>query len=254
MRIALVRHATLLIEFAELRVLVDPMLDDAGTQPPIPEAADQRPNPLVALPRPAEAIVVGIDAAVVTHLHPDHIDATALRVLPRDVPVWCQAGQDAALTAQGLRAATALTGPVDVGRATLTPTGGRHGPPELAREMGPVMGLVLTAPDEPTLYVAGDTIYCEEVEAAIDAHAPDVIVVNAGAAQLTGSPPITMDVDDVLALAQRAPEAVLLAVHMEAINHCVLSRDDLRRAAAATGIADRVLAPGDGEMLELTAG
>lgn len=253
MRIALIRHATLLIEYAGSRLLVDPMFDAAGTQPPIPEAADQRPNPLVDLPRPAESLVGGIDAVVVTHLHPDHIDGTAVRLLPRDVPVWCLEGQDAPLRAQGL-AATPLTAPIQLGEVTVTATGGRHGPPELAREMGPVMGLALSAPGEPALYVTGDTVMCEEVEQAIEAHAPDVIVVNAGAAQFTGSPPITMDADQVVAVAGRAPEAVVIAVHMEAINHCVLSRADLLSAAAAGGVGDRVLAPADGEMLELTPG
>lgn len=253
MRIALVRHATLLLEFAGSRVLVDPMLDDAGSQPPIPDAADQSPNPLVDLPRPAEAIVSGLDAVIVSHLHPDHIDATAARVLPRDVPVWSQEGHAAALTSQGL-AANPLSGPATLGGATLTPTGGQHGPPELAREMGPVMGVVLSAADEPTLYVAGDTVWCDEVEQAIDTHAPDVIIVNAGAAQFTGSPPITMDADQVLTVARHAPEAVVIAVHMEAVNHCVLTRADLRAAADAAGLGDRVIAPGDGEMLELTAG
>ncbi len=253
MRIALVRHATLLIEFAGSRLLVDPMLDDAGSQPPIPDAADQSPNPLVDLPRPAESIVSGLDAVIVSHLHPDHIDATAMRVLPRDVPVWAQEAQAPALTAQGL-SASPLNGPATLGGATLTPAGGQHGPPELAREMGPVMGIVLDAPDEPTLYIAGDTVWCDEVEQTIDAHAPDVIVVNAGAAQFTGSPPITMDADQVLTLARHAPEAVVIAVHMEAVNHCVLTRAELRAAADAAGLGDRVIAPGDGEMLELTTG
>jgi L-ascorbate metabolism protein UlaG (beta-lactamase superfamily) len=41
MRIRLIRHATLLLEYAGHTLLVDPMLDDAGTRPPIQNS----PNP-----------------------------------------------------------------------------------------------------------------------------------------------------------------------------------------------------------------
>ena len=78
-------------------------------------------------------------------------------------------------------------------------TGGRHGHGELAERMGQVSGFVLRAAGEPSVYVAGDTVWCEEVEAALDEHRPDVVVVNAGAATFTGEPPITMDADDVRA-------------------------------------------------------
>ncbi len=50
--------------------------------------------------------------------------------------------------------------------------------------MGAVSGFVLAAAGEPTLYIAGDTIWCEEVRTALEQHQPDVVVVNAGAAQL----------------------------------------------------------------------
>jgi L-ascorbate metabolism protein UlaG (beta-lactamase superfamily) len=251
MRIALVRHATLVVEMAGVRLLIDPMLDPAGAQPPIPDTPNPRPNPLVDLPRPAESLVAGLDAVVVTHLHPDHIDATAGRLLPRDVPVLCQPAQEAQIRSAGLQARP-LDGPTGVGEVTVTATDGRHGPEELARELGPVMGVVLTAPEEPTLYVAGDTVMCPPVVEAIEAHRPDLIVVNAGAAQFTGSAPITMDADDVIAVAEAAPDAAVLAVHMEAINHCPLTRADLMRTAADAGLAERVLAPPDGQMLEIT--
>jgi L-ascorbate metabolism protein UlaG (beta-lactamase superfamily) len=75
-RLTLVRHATLLIELAD-RLLVDPMLDLAGARPPVEDTPNPRPNPIVDLPAPAERVVEGVDAAVVTHLHADHLDARA---------------------------------------------------------------------------------------------------------------------------------------------------------------------------------
>ena len=67
MRLRLLRHATLLVQFGEIRLLVDPMLDPAGTRPAVPETPNPRPNPLVALPvQPLDA-VAGVSATLVTH-------------------------------------------------------------------------------------------------------------------------------------------------------------------------------------------
>jgi L-ascorbate metabolism protein UlaG (beta-lactamase superfamily) len=250
-RIRLLRHATLLVEIAGRRILVDPMLGPAGAQPPIPETPSPRPNPLVGLPVPPEQAVGGISAAIVSHLHGDHIDPVAVQLMPRDVPVLCQPSAAAPLTARGL-AAHAVEDRLVAGGIAVARTGGRHGTGAIGREMGEVSGFVLAAEGEPTLYVAGDTVWCEEVAAALSAHRPDVVVVNAGAARFLTGDPITMDVDDVASVCEAAPDALVVAVHMEAMNHCLLTRDGLRAGLAARGLDGRVLIPADGDTLELT--
>src|SRR3954470_16739155 len=65
----LIRHATLRVEFAGLTLLVDPQLDPAGPREAVPGTPNPRRSPLVGLPEPAEAIVEGLDALLVTHLH-----------------------------------------------------------------------------------------------------------------------------------------------------------------------------------------
>ena len=67
MQIQLVRHATLLLEYAGMRLLVDPMLSDAGAMPAIENSPQPRRNPLVPLPCPATDVVSGIQAVLVTH-------------------------------------------------------------------------------------------------------------------------------------------------------------------------------------------
>ena len=44
-------------------------------------------------------------------------------------------------------------------------TGGQHGTGEIALELAPVSGFVIGCP-----YIAGDTIWCREVEEAIASH------------------------------------------------------------------------------------
>jgi L-ascorbate metabolism protein UlaG (beta-lactamase superfamily) len=117
--------------------------------------------------------------------------------------------------------------------------------------MGPVSGYVLTRAGSPTVYIAGDTVWCPDVADAIRTHQPDVIVLNAGAAQFLEGGPITMDVDDVIAVCQAAPRATIVAVHMEAINHCVLTRDGLREGLRRSPVKSTVLIPLDGEELRI---
>lgn len=250
MRLRLLRHATLLVEYAGVRLLVDPMLGYAHSQPPVPDTADPRPNPLVELPVPADRAVAGIAATVVTHLHGDHIDAAAVALLPRDRPVLCQPRDAAAFASRGLPVVP-LEGERTLDGVRVTRTGGRHGTGAIGQEMGEVSGFVLAADGEPSLYVAGDTVWCDEVAGALAEHRPDVVVVNAGAARFVAGDPITMDVPDVLEVCRAAPTALVVAVHMEAMNHCGLTRSALREAMAREGLDGRVLAPADGETLQM---
>ena len=56
-----------------------------------------------------------------------------------------------------------------------------------------------------------------------------------------------MDTGDVAAVCQAAPQAKVVVVHMEAFNHCLLTRAALREFLAREGLAARVCVPEDGE-------
>ena len=228
--VRLVRHATLQLEAGGRRLLVDPMLDPAGARGPVANTANDRRNPLVELPEPAEAIVAWADAVLVTHLHADHLDDTAVALIGDRLPVFGQPEDIATLRERGLTQAREMD-------EIVARTGGRHGTGEIADMLAPVSGFVIDG-----IYVAGDTVWCDEVAEAIATHRPHTIVVNAGGARFTEGDPITMTAQDVLAVRAAAPEATLIAVHLEAINHCLQTRADL---AAATAGAN-VLIPADG--------
>ena len=237
MELTLVRNATLLLELAGKRVLVDPMLDDEGARPPIEGTRNPVPNPTAALPMPAEEVVSGLDAVLVTHRHRDHLDGTAEQLLPRDVPVFCQPEDEEALRELGL-AARAVDDEVAWEGLRIVRTPGRHGTGPIADALAPVSGFVLDG-----LYIAGDTVWYEGVEATIERHRPSVAVVNAGGAEFAEGGLIIMGIDDVREVVARVPTVV--AVHLEALNHCYLTRAALRAA-----LPD-VLVPADGETLEL---
>ena len=153
MNITLVRSATLILETAAGRLLVDPMLDPAGARPPIEDTANPVRNPTVGLPFPAEEVVNGLDAVLVTHCHKDHLDDTAVRLLPRDLPVFCQPEDEERLRAVGLDAR-----PVDASLEwnglSLHRVPAQHGHGAVAEALAPVSGFVLD-----DLYLAGDTVW-----------------------------------------------------------------------------------------------
>src|SRR5215471_7323422 len=101
--ITLLRNATLVVDLAGQRILVDPMLDPAGARPAIENTPAQRPNPLVELPAESEEALQGITAAIVTHLHADHLDDEGARFLAEaGVRVQGQAEQLDTLRERGL--------------------------------------------------------------------------------------------------------------------------------------------------------
>jgi L-ascorbate metabolism protein UlaG (beta-lactamase superfamily) len=83
----------------------------------------------------------------------------------------------------------------------------------------------------------------------LQAYRPDVVVANAGAARFMIGRPITMDAADVVTLARTIPKAGIVAVHMDAINHCALSRSTLEEEVRNASVANRVFIPADGEEL-----
>ena len=247
MRLRLLRHATLVVEFAGRKLLIDPMLGALGTMPAIENSPNPRSNPLVPLPAAVPEIVQDLDAVLITHTHRDHWDEAAGRELPKDVPLLCQPEDEVKLRGQGFTRVQPLQTGLIWNALEVTRTGGQHGTGEIGRKMAPVSGFVLRGPGEDALYIAGDTIWCSEVQQAIQQFRPAAIVVNAGAARFLEGDPITMAAADVVSVCRAAPQAKVVAVHMEAINHCLLTRQQLAAEAQNAGVGAQVLIPRDGD-------
>jgi L-ascorbate metabolism protein UlaG (beta-lactamase superfamily) len=244
-----IRNATLVIEYAGKRLLIDPMLSTKGTYPPFPNSLrqDQR-NPLVDLPIPAEQLVNGFDAVFLSHLHLDHFDDAAKELLPKGIKVFVQDEADKSnVDESGFTNVEVLTDGTQFEGITLSKTRAQHGRGEILARAGQVCGVVLKHPTEKTVYVAADTVWFDGVREAIDTHAPDIIVVNGGDNQFFNSGSLIMGKDDIREVHKAAPKATIIVSHMEAVNHYTLSRADLRAFLRENRMSANVRVPEDGE-------
>jgi len=249
MHIHFLRHATLVLTLGENRILIDPMLSARGAMDPVANAADTRRIPLVDLPLEEAALrdqLASLTAVVVTHTHRDHWDIAAQTLLSKDLPVYTQPEDVAAIRAQGFNHVNAIADTLVLNDIQITRTGGRHGTGEIGARMGPVSGFVF-AHQHHKIYIAGDTIWCPEVAEALRIHQPDVIVLNAGAAQFNQGDPITMTADDVVRVCRTMPASRVIAVHLDTINHCLLTREALRVRLQQEGLQQQCILPADGD-------
>ena len=252
MKFTQLRNATAKIEYAGKRILVDPVLAAKGAYPGFEGTINSdKFNPLVDLPVPVDEIL-DVDAVIVTHTHSDHWDEAAKKLIPKDMLIFAQNEKDAAeIEGAGFSNTRILTERTVFDGITLIKTPGQHGSDDAMAKMGDrlgkVCGVVFRHSDEKTLYLAGDTVWNQEVAENLDQHAPDVIVLNCGDAQIIGLGSIIMNKKDVYEIYQAAPGAAIIASHMESVNHAVLSRKELRDFLRENGMMQRVFVPEDGE-------
>lgn len=254
MRITQIRNATVIIDYAGKKFLVDPMLADKGTLPAFgpgvgyPEALRQdQLNPLVELPMSLEDII-NVDAVIITHTHLDHFDDTAKEKLAKDIKMFVQNEADAKeVRESGFRNVEIMKEDTLFEGIKLTKTKGHHGRGDVLQMAGEVCGAVFNHPSEKTLYLAGDTVWYEGVQKELETYNPEVIVLNGGDNQFFGTGSLIMGKIDIYAVQKNAPDAKIVVSHMEAVNHWTLSRKELRNFIQDYRIDENILVPNDGD-------
>ncbi len=262
MKIHHLRNATFIIESGDLHLLIDPMLGAQGTLPAFARIRHApRRNPTVDLPASASAVLEKVTHCLITHCrtfgvralqHTDHLDPAAERFLrARHTPVVCPRKDAPYLRRYGLNVIEALDGgrsrPFLGGHIQAVPA--RHGHGWIQRLMANGVGYFLRLPNEPSIYISGDTVFTPDVDRTLTELKPDIAVVAAGSASLDVGGPILMPLEEVLTFIRKAPGTVL-ANHLEALNHCPTQRSDLKCKLTAHGLDAKVIVPEDGETLE----
>jgi len=235
------------ITYAGRTILTDPMLAPKGD---FEAFAGIARNPIIELPYKIEDIVNRIDSVLVSHDHPDHYDKTAGTALPKTTTVFCQPGDEGRMTDEGFQSVTPIETSCTWEGITITRTDGQHGSGKVLKFIGKVSGFVFQANGEPTVYWVGDSIWCEPVKITIEKYKPDIIITHSGGAKIPGFETIIMDAEQTLTTLKASQGAVVVAIHLEALDHCNVSRETLRQMADAAAILpSRLMIPKDGETI-----
>jgi L-ascorbate metabolism protein UlaG (beta-lactamase superfamily) len=249
-KILFVRHATMVVTANGKRILIDPMFSDAFRLPSIPNSVSKSKNPMIRLETPIEELT-NVDSAIITHLHLDHFDVSAREQLPKTIKIFCQPDDADIIKGFGFQNVTPVNESISWEGLTIYRVDAKHGEGEVLEKMGKASGFVLEDTAHYKLYIAGDSIWCEEVKKTIKRFNPNTIVLNAGAATFPIGRPVTMNETDIEAVIDAAPGSKIVAVHMESWNHCMLSRSDLKKFLSAKGLEDKVIMPAENTVINL---
>ncbi len=245
--IQLIRNATLKINYDGKCFIVDPMFAPKHSFMSFVDPAKTL-NPTVDLPMSVEDIVNRVDAILLTHTHPDHIDNIAIESLNKDLPLFAQIADRDFLETTDFQNITFINHDLIWEGIEIYRTDGVHGPEDIKDVIGKVSGFVLKAEDCPTIYIVGDCLPDDTIKTNIEQYKPDIVITNSGGAYFRGgSHQILMNEEDTLAIAENNKPTKIIAIHLEAIDHCSVSRSNLRHQAEARNL--NLFAPGDGEKL-----
>jgi L-ascorbate metabolism protein UlaG (beta-lactamase superfamily) len=247
------RNATFIIESNHNFILVDPMLGKKGSGKPftIIRFKPQR-NPIVDLPANSTVRLDQVTHCLITHLHPDHLDKDAEKLLEqREIPVICSIKDYHALIQRGLNVTRSIQywkeesflGGKIIGIPAV------HGYGFISKLMGNVMGYFIELPNEKSIYISSDTIYTKHVDKVLRDLKPEISVLACGTAQLDLGQPLLMRMDELIRFIQNAPGKIF-ANHLEALNHCPTTRHKLKKELVKYNLFDKVFMPNDGENMK----
>ncbi|MGP8152831.1 MAG: MBL fold metallo-hydrolase [Smithella sp.] len=256
MKIQHIRNACMIIHCNDQRILVDPCLSPKGSLPPYTVFRIRpRLNPTVDLPPNSESTLSQITCGLITHFrygHFDHLDKSGFRLLAqKQVPVYCNDRDEPHLRRRHIN-----TIPLKINLRNdfisgyITPIPTAHGYGLIGRFMGHGTGYFIEPAGDKTIYISGDTVMTQTVHHVLKDLRPDISILNAGIATLDIGRPILMPLHEQLDFIRIAPGKVI-AVHLEAFNHCLMNRNMLRDAVLKEGLSKKLMIPQDGELLEL---
>jgi L-ascorbate metabolism protein UlaG (beta-lactamase superfamily) len=228
---------TALLEYAGLRIVTDPTFDG----PQVYEDPNETTLVKTAGPAIARQDLGAVDLVLLSHHgHKDNLDWEGLELIAQGIP-----------TLSTRQAANDLFGgsvigldnweSYDFGVVTITAMPALHGPPGSEPLVGPVIGFMLEAAGEPTVYVSGDNASLPLVRQIADRFAPvDIALLFAGAARVEEiDADLTLNSTDAATAAESLGARLVVGLHTEDWTHFSHTREQLEAAFDGTGVLAR---------------
>jgi len=225
---------TALLEYAGLRIVTDPTFDG----PQVYEDPNETTLVKTAGPAIARQDLGAVDLVLLSHHgHKDNLDWEGLELIAQGIP-----------TLSTRQAANDLFGgsvigldnweSYDFGVVTITAMPALHGPPGSEPLVGPVIGFMLEAAGEPTVYVSGDNASLPLVRQIADRFAPvDIALLFAGAARVEEiDADLTLNSTDAATAAESLGARLVVGLHTEDWTHFSHTREQLEAAFDGTGV------------------
>ncbi|MEM1003312.1 MAG: MBL fold metallo-hydrolase, partial [Bacteroidota bacterium] len=240
------------IESQDKILLIDPMTGKKGTAAPPFSIIRFKPikNPILDLPNGAMELIEKTTHCLITHLHADHLDKSAVTFLKdRQIPITCSSLDKKELIKRGLN----IVNTIEYWKSseflggTIEGIPARHGYGFVAKPMGNVMGYYIKFPNEESVYLSSDTIYTADVKKVLTEYKPDISVVACGSAQLDLFQPLLMTMEDIVRFVKDAPNKVICN-HLEAVNHCPTTRLKLKSILQSERLLEKTWIPNDGDI------
>ena len=225
---------TVLLDYAGLRFVTDPTFDEPQRY------SEPGSTTLVKTRGPAlsRADVWPVDIVLLSHHgHKDNLDWEGLELIAQG-PVTLST-----MSAAGDLWGGSVIGfddweSYETGPVTVTVVPALHGPPGSQSRVGPVVGFVLEAAGEPTVYVSGDNASLPLVQ-QISERFPDIDIalLFAGAARVPGvDAPLTLTCTEAVAAARMLGASRVVGLHTDDWEHFTEGRGELESAFAGTGL------------------
>lgn len=258
-----IRNSTSKIIYNGVTILVDPFLAPKSYYPGFGSAPtlEQKKKrvPLVELPMSREEVVKNVQAVIITHTHYDHWDEWAAKTISKQTPIFVQNASDKELILnQGFKDIRVVGVNTHFKGITITRTPAQHGCDEMmcipswAEGCNDCMGFVLKSPGQKTIYVAGDTVWNEYIEATLKKQRPEIIIVNGALTRYEGFKGSSMmGPDDVKRIYEMCKNAIIIPVHMDSYAHCAYTTKTMKKFVDDNKLQDRVIVPVDGDKFEL---
>ncbi len=250
--LTLIGGPTTLIEYAGLRIVTDPTFDLPSSYGP--DVTGYEALTLVKTMPPAVTPdeLGEVHVVLASHDHWDNLDAAG-RKFAAEVPHVFTTDVVAKIVpgAEPLAEWESRTVRTPNGRiVSFTAVPAHHGPEGIWQAIGPVIGFIVEAPGERTIYISGDNSDVDVVR-EIARRFPKIEVallfVGGPSFEALGPQYITFSDETATEAAEVLAGATIVPVHADSWEHFSQTTASMKKLADERGIGDRVIALAPGE-------